>query len=123
MAIKVTGLFQNPKSKQLFQSPKFELVPHLTYKGEIKMDLHIVSDYRGTIGYENIDRDILQYDTKITDPYNQLIDALESYVINDLTQSNPDCIFEKGYIEEVVEETAEEIAEENIDEDNTTEEG
>jgi hypothetical protein len=114
MAIKVTGLFQNPKSKQLFQSPKLELVPHLTYRGKIKMDVHIVSDYRSTIGYENIDRDILQYDTQITDPYSQLIDALESYVINDLTSSNFYCIFEKVYTDENINEDIDGITEKDI---------
>jgi hypothetical protein len=106
MAIQVTGLFQNPKSKQLFQSPKLELVPHLTYRGEIKMDVNIISDYNGAIGYENIDRDLLQYDTEITDPYNQLIDALETFVIQDVSISNPDCTFEKGaqFIQPEVEE-------------------
>ena len=105
MAIKVTGLFQNPKSKQLFQSPKLELVPHLTYRGVIKMDVHIISEVNGTIGYENIDRNLLQYDTQITDPYSQLIDALETFVIQDISISNPDCTFEKGaqFIEPVEE--------------------
>lgn len=105
MAIQVTGLFQNPQSNQLFQSPKLELVPHLTYRGVIKMDAHIISDYKGTIGYENINRDSLQYDTQITDPYNQLIDALETFVIQDVSISNPDCTFEKGvqFIEPVEE--------------------
>lgn len=105
MAIQVTGLFQNPNSKQLFQSPKLELVPHLTYRGVIKMDVHIVSEFNGTIGYENVDRDTLQYDIEITDPYSQLIDALETFVIQDVSISNPDCTFEKGvqFIEPVEE--------------------
>ena len=116
MAIQVTGLFQNPKSKQLFQSPKLELVPHLAYRGVIKMDVHITSDFNGTIGYENIDRDTLQYDIEITDPYNQLIDALETFVIQDVSASNPDCTFEKGvqFIEPVEEVIPPDITEEQI---------
>lgn len=105
MAIQVTGLFENPKSKQLFQSPKLELVPHLTYRGKIKMDVHIISDFKGTIGYENIERSELQYDSEISDPYTQLIDALETYVIEHLSQTNPQCTFEKNVIfEEEIEQ-------------------
>lgn len=117
MAIQVTGLFQNPQSKQLFQSPKLELVPHLTYRGVIKMDVHIISDYKGTIGYENIDRDILQYDTQITDPYNQLIDALETFVIENVSTSNPDCTFEKGA--QFTQPEVEEVQEPEIIQDET----
>jgi hypothetical protein len=110
MAIQVTGLFENPKSKQLFQSPKLELVPHLTYRGEIKMDVNVISEYSGTIGYENVDRNILQYDTEITDPYAQLIDALETFVINDVSPFNPGCTFVKD--SEIEEEEVEEEEEE-----------
>lgn len=93
MAIQVTGLFKNPKTGQLFQSPKLELVPHLTYRGEMSMDVNITSDYAGAIPYDKIDRTLLSYNPDILDPYDQLIDALETYVINDLSTSNPDCIF------------------------------
>lgn len=95
MAIQVTGLFKNPKTGQLFQSPKLELVPQLTYRGVISMDVNIVSEYTGAIPYENVDRSSLTYNLEIVDPYNQLIDALETFVIQDVSVSNPDCIFFK----------------------------
>ena len=95
MAIQVTGFFENPKTKQLFKSPKLELVPHLTYKGGLRMDVHVKSEYRGIISYDNINKNLLNYSPEITDPYTQLIDALEVYIINDLSTSNPECTFEK----------------------------
>lgn len=96
MAIQVTGLFKNPSTGQLFQSPRLELVPHLEYRGVIKMDVHIISDYNGTIPFENIDKSILQYDSEITDPYTQLINALETFVIEEVSKVNFDCTFQTG---------------------------
>ena len=103
MAIQVTGLFKDSKSGQLFQSPKLELVPHLTYRGEITLDVHIVSDHSSTIGFESIIRNELQYDSSINDPYDQLIDSLETFVIQEVSKSNPDCSFTKfEYIESII---------------------
>lgn len=107
MAIQVTGLFKNPRSGQLFQSPKLELVPHLTYRGIITMDVNIISEYRGAIPYENIDRSSLTYNAEIADPYNQLIDALETFVIQNVSVSNPDCIFVKDI--EIIEPKIEDL--------------
>jgi hypothetical protein len=72
------------------------LVPHLTYAGAIKMDVYIADN--GAIGYENIDRATLTYDVAITDPYNQLLDALETFVIailQDANEINAQSTFEK----------------------------
>lgn len=87
MAIQVIGLFQNPTTGLIYQSPKLTLIPHLEYAGLINMDVHI-GDRLGTVPYSNINRSSLVYNTDITDPYNQLIDALENMVINDLQNSN-----------------------------------
>jgi len=86
MAIKVTGFFQNPQSGLIYDSPLLTLVPHLTYAGKISLDVNINNN--GCIGYQSIDRSILTYNTSIIDPYSQLIDALETYVIDDLQNSN-----------------------------------
>jgi hypothetical protein len=102
MAIQVTGLFQNPATGLIHQSPKLILVPHLEYAGVINMDVHINGPSPivvphstenmcivGTVPYSNIDRATLTYDSEITDPYNQLIDALETMVIANLQTANP----------------------------------
>lgn len=86
MAIKITGFFQNPQSGLIYDSPLLTLVPHLTYAGGISLDVNINNN--GCIGYQSIDRSTLAYNTSITDPYSQLIDALQTYVINDLQNSN-----------------------------------
>lgn len=86
MAVKVTGFFQNPQSGLIYDSPLLTLVPHLTYAGGISLDVNINNN--GCIGYQSIDRSTLAYNTSITDPYSQLIDALETYIIDDLQNSN-----------------------------------
>ena len=86
MAIQVTGLFQNPSTGLIYDSPLLTLTPHLIYAGQIKMDVFIANN--GAIGYENIDKSTLTYDPAITDPYSQLIDALETYVIDNVKDAN-----------------------------------
>ena len=86
MAVQVTGLFQSTATGLIYQSPLLTLVPHLAYAGAIKMDVYIADN--GAIGYENIDRATLTYDVAITDPYNQLLDALETFVIANLQDAN-----------------------------------
>lgn len=112
MAIQVTGLFQNPTTGLIYQSPKLTLDPHLEYAGLMNMDVHI-GDRNGTVPYSNIDRSLLKYNTEITDPYNQLIDALETMVIDNLKNANEinsQSTFEKTYsfiepTDEIIEET------------------
>jgi len=86
MAVKVTGFFQNPQTGLIYDSPLLTLVPHLTYAGQIAMDVHIGGN--GAVGYQSIDKNTLTYDASITDPYSQLIDALDTYVIADLATAN-----------------------------------
>jgi len=95
MAIQVTGLFKNPQTQQLFSNPKLEMNPHLSYRGQIKLQVDITSDFNGSISYEDIDKNQLIYNEEITDPYTQIIDALEDYVIEKLSPFNPECIFIK----------------------------
>jgi hypothetical protein len=96
MAIQTTGFFQNPQTKTIYDSPKLILVPHLEYPGVINMDVNI--DQGGTVPYQNLDRKSLPYNLEIADPYSQLLDALENYVLEDLQKSTPineKCKFEK----------------------------
>ena len=86
MAVQVTGLFQSTATGLIYQSPLLTLVPHLAYAGQIKMDVFIADN--GAIGYENIDKSTLTYDPLITDPYTQLIDALDTFVIDNLKDAN-----------------------------------
>jgi hypothetical protein len=86
MAVQVTGLFQSTATGLIYQSPLLTLVPHLAYAGGIKMDVYIADN--GAIGYENIDKSTLTYDATITDPYSQLIDALDTFVIDNLQNAN-----------------------------------
>ena len=88
MAIQVTGLFQNPISGLIYQSPTLKLVPILQYYGMVQMDVFI-NENVGSVPYQMISRTELTYDTQIMDPYDQLIDALENYVIDDLQNANP----------------------------------
>jgi hypothetical protein len=96
MAVKVNGLFQNPQNGLIYDSPLLTLVPHLLFKGKLMMDVYI--DNNGCIGYQNIDRTQLSYNTEIEDVYTQLIDSLEDFIISDLKSSNQinsNSIFEK----------------------------
>jgi hypothetical protein len=115
MAIQVTGLFQNPATGLIYESPKLTLVPHLEYAGIINMDVHIAGN--GTVPYSNVDRTTLTYDSAITDPYNQLIDALETMVIANLQTAN--ALNEQAIFEKVVLFAAEEVV---IEEPATEEE-
>jgi hypothetical protein len=86
MAVQVTGFFQNPQTGLIYQSPLLTLVPHLQYAGAIAMDVFIGGN--GAVGYQSIDKSTLTYDPLITDAYTQLIDALDTYVIDNLQDAN-----------------------------------
>lgn len=91
MAIKVEGLFQNPQSQLIYQSPTLTLTPHLEYPGVLNMDVSIYptgsAQPNGSVGYVNIDRAQLTYPTG-SDDYDNIIYALETYVITNLSGSN-----------------------------------
>jgi hypothetical protein len=82
MAVKVTGFFQNPQTGLIHESPLLTLVPHLQYPGQITMDVFIANN--GAI----VDKTTLAYDDTVTDAYTQLMDALDTYVIDNLKNAN-----------------------------------
>ncbi len=88
MAIQVTGLFKNPTSNLIHESPSMKLVPILSTKGKLDLDVHINDFGVDTIVYKSIDRGLLQYDSNIIDPYDKMISALENYVIDNLKTAN-----------------------------------
>ena len=88
MAIQVTGLFKNPTSNLIHESPSMKLVPIFSFRGKLDLDLHINDFGVDTIVYKSIDRGLLQYDSNIIDPYDKMISALENYVIDNLKTAN-----------------------------------
>jgi hypothetical protein len=121
MAIKVTGFFQNPTTGLIHQSPILTLVPHLVYPGGIALDVHI--DNNGTVAYQSIDKSELVYDNSITNGHDQLLNALENYVINHLKSANEVNEFStfEHYVKPVVEEVTTETEETVVEEDNSEE--
>ena len=96
MAIQITGSFMNNFAS--YQNPQLQLVPHLTYRNKIAMDVQIIiasetnSIQVGTIPMYPITSDLVAPTTPIN-PYADLIYSLETYVIDTLTITNPECIF------------------------------
>jgi len=88
MAIRVTGLFKNPTSNLIHESPSMKLVPIFSFRGKLDLDVHINDFGVDTIVYKSIDRGLLQYDSNIIDPYDKMISALENYVIDNLKTAN-----------------------------------
>lgn len=98
MAIKVTGLFQNPQTNLIYESPRLQLVPVLNYPGVLNVEASIISENTsgGRIIYYNIDKASLSYSG--SSPYDSLIYGLEGYVIDNLSGSNDinkNAIFER----------------------------
>lgn len=87
MAVQVTGLFQNPQTNLIHESPILTMVPQLLYANGLELIINIGNN--GSICYRNIDKDTLTYDPLITDAYLQLIDALDTYSISILQNANP----------------------------------
>lgn len=90
MAIKITGYFQNPTQKQLYDSPNLILVPHLAPFGNILMDVNIVDDEQQHIGgfAMEVDRAYLVYDDDIEDGHDRLFVALQDYTMGYLPTTN-----------------------------------
>jgi hypothetical protein len=89
MAIKVTGLFKNPQSGLIYENPTLMLIPHLEYANKINLEVFIDSQlYVNVMHYSNLTKDSLTYDPSITNPYLQLINALETVVIDNVKDAN-----------------------------------
>jgi len=89
MAIKVTGLFKNPQSGLIYEDPTLILIPHLEYANKINLEVFVnTQHYVNVINYPDLNKDSLVCDPSITNPYLQLINALETVVINDVQNAN-----------------------------------
>jgi hypothetical protein len=89
MAIKVTGLFKNPQSGLIYENPTLMLIPHLEYANKINLEVFVnTQHYVNVINYPDLNKDSLVCDPSITNPYLQLINALETVVINDIQNAN-----------------------------------
>ena len=89
MAIKITGLFKNPQSGLIYENPTLMLIPHLEYANKINLEVFIDSQlYVNVMHYSNLTKDSLTYDPSITNPYLQLINALETVVIDNVKDAN-----------------------------------
>lgn len=95
MAVKVTGLFKTPNNF-IFENPLLVLHPTLYYKGIVFLEITITLPIDGyynvnnraysiTIGQVNIES--LSFGVKEL-PYDDLINALEDYVITTQQNSN-----------------------------------
>jgi hypothetical protein len=104
MAIQITGSLQ--VGLAYYKDPIIELIPHLTYRGDLSMDANVFapainpetsSSYYTqvtTIPYYPITSE-LSYPNPPTDPYSDLIYALETFVIENLQPANPESTFNR----------------------------
>jgi hypothetical protein len=89
MAIKVTGLFKNPQTDLIYENPTLILIPHLEYANKINLEVFVnTQHYVNVINYPDLNKDSLVCDPSITNTYLQLINALETIVINNVQTAN-----------------------------------
>jgi len=103
MALQVTGSFKNGFTS--YVDPQLQLIPHLTYRNSIAMDVQIViatPGESGSINYSQVGTIPMYPQTSeliapsaSVDPYADLIYSLETYIITNLSGSNPDCVFNR----------------------------
>lgn len=107
MALQITGSFKNGYAS--YENPQLQLVPYLTYRGTIAMDVNItIPTYvtnslgTGSMIYPQVgaipmypSTSELVYPTSPIDHYSDLIYSLETYIITQLSGSNPDCTFNR----------------------------
>jgi hypothetical protein len=104
MAIQVTGSLQ--VGLAYYKDPIIELIPHLTYRGNITMDANIfapsINPETSSSYYTQVttlpyypQTSELQYPTSPVDPYSDLIYALETFVIENLQPFNSGSTFNR----------------------------
>ena len=107
MAIQVTGSFKIGYAS--YENPQLQLIPNLTYRGGIAMNINTTIPVKissgiqsGSIGYVQVGTipmypttSDLSYPQVPTDPYSDLIWALEKYVIDNLQPINSGSIFNR----------------------------
>ena len=107
MALQITGSFKNGYA--FYENPQLQLTPYLTYRGGIAMDVNITIPYTitsgpqsGSTGYTQVGAipmypktSDLNYPEPPIDPYSDLINSLETYIITQLSGSNPGSTFNR----------------------------
>lgn len=104
MAIQITGSLQ--VGLAYYKDPIIELIPHLMYRGDLAMDVNVCapainpetsSSYYTQVTtlpyYPQLSE--LNYPSTLTNPYSDLIYALETFVIEDLQSTNPESTFNR----------------------------
>jgi hypothetical protein len=104
MAIQITGSLQ--VGLAYYKDPIIELIPHLMYRGGLTMDANVCapaynpetsSSYYTQVTtlpyYPQLSE--LNYPSTLTNPYSDLIYALETFVIEDLQLTNPESTFNR----------------------------
>lgn len=97
MALQVTGNLKCGLAYYI--NPQLQLDPQLVYRGGLNVITTVNVD-NGTGTYVPVcplyfspSTNELVYPTPLTDPYSDLIYALETYIIDQLQPENPDCTF------------------------------
>ena len=91
MAIQVNGLFKNPTSNLIHESPLIQINVNLSYKGYLHIEAGVcfTEDIcRDTIVFRGLDRKSLNFDSSISDPYDCMLEAIETFLISELQSSN-----------------------------------
>lgn len=83
--LKLTG-FKKINDKNVFvKDSKVAISLYLTPMGKINLDIHYIDENSNdevSREYISIDRELLSFDNSIVDPYNQMIDAVETLLIS-----------------------------------------
>lgn len=94
MALQINGTLQN--NYATYTNPQIQLVPHLTYRGTIAMDVNIFVEVYNPQLSGNTAIQVsgipmypptsgLTYPSQQIDPYSDLIYSLETYVISQIS--------------------------------------
>jgi len=106
MAIQVTGFFPNPNNDSYVKDAVITLnvkqVPmgRLDVECNLKVEKEVTTPSTNVVTTQlvsvsqftvnNIDRSLLTFNDDITDPYEKLLDGVQTYLISKFEEENPD---------------------------------
>lgn len=108
MAIQSTGFFPNPNNDSYVKNAVITLNVRQVPMGKLSVDCNLcvlknVQNPGGQTSLQlmqvsmfsvnEIDRTELSFDAALTDPYEQLLDGVQDFLIAKFTQENPDVTF------------------------------